>query len=79
MVAQKGCGQSKTPRIQYQALEVCLHKLQKTCESSEASLHIPRIGTGQAGGNWKVIEGMIDEILVSSGTDVTVYDIPPKN
>jgi hypothetical protein len=37
---------------------------------------MPRIGAGQAGGNWSVIEELIGDILLTSGIDVTVYDLP---
>ena len=37
---------------------------------------MPRIGTGQAGGDWAIIHEMIDEALVRQGVDVTVYTLP---
>jgi hypothetical protein len=38
-----------------------------------ASVHMPPIGTGHGGGDWKVISELILEELVRKGTKVTVY------
>jgi hypothetical protein len=35
---------------------------------------MPRIGTGLAGGNWAMIEPIIQQQLCNQGLDVTVYD-----
>lgn len=40
-----------------------------------ASVHMPRIGTGLAGGKWEIIEPMIVEELCAHGIEVTVYDL----
>jgi O-acetyl-ADP-ribose deacetylase (regulator of RNase III) len=40
------------------------------------SIHMPRMGAGLAGGKWSIIEAIINETLVASGFDVTVYDLP---
>ena len=42
------------------------------------SIHMPRIGTGAAGGTWEAIVEIIDECLVAEGFIVTVYDVPPR-
>ena len=76
MIAQHGYGQSPKPRIRYTALRDCLHKLQEFALSKGASVHMPRIGTGYAGGNWLYILELIDEALTSNGIDVTVYTVP---
>jgi hypothetical protein len=41
-----------------------------------ASVHMPRIGTGQAGGSWPVVEEIISETLTKVGIKVLVYDLP---
>jgi hypothetical protein len=43
--------------------------------SQGASVHMPRIGTGYAGGNWSYILELIDEILVRNNVDVTIYTL----
>ena len=79
LVAQKGYGPSARPRIQYGALDVALQKVrEKLEEAGVRTVQMPKIGTGQAGGNWRVIEGMIRERLVSAGFDVRVIELPPR-
>ncbi|MBZ5516108.1 MAG: ImmA/IrrE family metallo-endopeptidase [Acidobacteriia bacterium] len=46
MVAQHGVGPSRTPRIRYGALARCLEQLADHAKSVGASVHMPRIGTG---------------------------------
>ncbi len=76
MIAQRGYGESMKPRIRYDALRDCLQKLKDIALSRGASVHMPRIGTGYAGGNWSYILELIDEILVRNNVDVTIYTIP---
>lgn len=74
MVAQAGYGPSKNPRLRYEALGVCLGQLATEAEKRGARVHMPRIGTGQAGGRWSVVSGLIDEQLAARGVPVTIYD-----
>lgn len=53
IVAQHGYGDSPSPRIRYSALEVGLEKLAEYATTTESSVHMPRIGTGNARGSWK--------------------------
>ncbi|ACY13246.1 protein of unknown function DUF955 [Haliangium ochraceum DSM 14365] len=76
MIAQKGYGPSKTPRIRYAALRSCLAELAIQANNRNASVHMPRIGTGQAGGVWSIIADLVNDTLCRSGIDVFVYDRP---
>jgi O-acetyl-ADP-ribose deacetylase (regulator of RNase III) len=76
LVAQHGIGPSRTPRVRYGALEACLQKLAVQAVSTGASVHMPRIGTGEAGGSWDIISEIVQENLCRNGIDVTVYDLP---
>jgi hypothetical protein len=76
MVAQHGYGESTKPRIRYMALRECLYQLKEVALDRGAQVHIPRIGTGYAGGNWGYILELIDEILVRNGIEVTIYTLP---
>ncbi len=76
MVAQKGYGESKGPRIRYTALEKCLTEVAEEARKKQASVHMPRIGTGSGGGSWPLIEAIIIDRLISPGVAVTVYDLP---
>ena len=77
MVAQEGYGSSGgRPRIRYAALVETLDRLYEIASKQRANVHMPRIGTGQAGGNWELIRDMIDERLVRRGIRVFVYTLP---
>ncbi|MEN6428392.1 MAG: ImmA/IrrE family metallo-endopeptidase [Phycisphaerales bacterium] len=76
MISQQGYGESTKPRIRYEALEKCLSHLAEEAIKFRASVHMPRIGSGQAGGSWWVIRELIDATLVKRGISVTVYELP---
>jgi Zn-dependent peptidase ImmA (M78 family)/O-acetyl-ADP-ribose deacetylase (regulator of RNase III) len=78
MIAQHGYGPSDRPRIRYGALNECFIALSKAAHDFSATVHMPRIGTGYAGGNWNVISELIEETLISQGIEVTVYDLPGR-
>ena len=76
LVAQHGYGPSPRPRIRYGALRDCLLRVSEIARGLNASVHMPRIGTGQAGGSWPVVEEIISETLTKVGIRVVVYDLP---
>jgi O-acetyl-ADP-ribose deacetylase (regulator of RNase III) len=77
MIAQTlGWSSLQGPPIRYEALSECLHKLAQNAKIYNASVHMPRIGAGLAGGSWSKIEEIIKESLVDEGVSVTVYDLP---
>lgn len=78
LVAQAGFGPTKKPRIQYRALKTALARVATFASKENASVHMPRIGTGAAGGNWNTIKDMVEEIFTGSGLEVIIYDLPPK-
>ncbi|MDD9979806.1 MAG: ImmA/IrrE family metallo-endopeptidase [Gammaproteobacteria bacterium] len=79
LVAQRGYGGSVASRIQYGALDVALRNARdRLREAGVRLVQMPKIGTGQAGGNWRIIEGLIRERLVSAGFEVRVIDLPPR-
>lgn len=63
------------PPIRYDALAECLGRLAEHAVERTASVHMPRIGAGLAGGDWERIEGIILEQLLPH-VSVTVYDLP---
>jgi len=66
MVAQWGYRTgSKGPPIRYEALRSCLEKVAEEALLRKASVHMPRIGTGLAGGKWERIEPLIEEALAN--------------
>jgi O-acetyl-ADP-ribose deacetylase (regulator of RNase III) len=76
LVAQHGVGRSRLPRVRYGALEKCLHKLADYALTTGASVHMPRIGTGEAGGSWELVGEIVEDTLCQKRVDVTVYDLP---
>lgn len=71
MLAQKGFGGEA---VKYDHLRTCLAKVREHAKSQNASVHMPRIGTGLGGGTWNKIEPIIEEELTNQGVEVTVYD-----
>jgi O-acetyl-ADP-ribose deacetylase (regulator of RNase III) len=74
LVSQHGFGKPTSgPRLKYGALFSALEKVSELAKKRDAAVHMPRIGTGEAGGSWNIIRGIIEETLVSKGVRVTVY------
>lgn len=76
MIAQRGYGPSVRPRIRYSALRECLEKVAELAQMWNATVHMPRIGSGQAGGHWNIIQELIEDSLIWKGVEVTIYDLP---
>jgi O-acetyl-ADP-ribose deacetylase (regulator of RNase III) len=75
MVGQRGIKRgSSGPPIRYEAVAECLQKVAAKARELGASVHMPRIGCGLAGGEWSRVEPLIEQHLVSVGVAVTVYD-----
>jgi O-acetyl-ADP-ribose deacetylase (regulator of RNase III) len=75
MVAQHGIRTgSNGPPIRYPAVEACLTTVAAQALRLEASVHMPRIGCGLAGGRWELIEPIVVRTLCDAGVAVTVYD-----
>jgi len=79
LVAQRGYGPSEFPRIRYAALEACLHRVANEAIAKKATVHLPRIGSGDARGSWPLIEGLLCDEFVGRGITTTVYDLPPRS
>jgi O-acetyl-ADP-ribose deacetylase (regulator of RNase III) len=76
MIAQHGYGPSRKPRIRYSALRNALAHLAQVALREGASVHMPRIGAGEARGSWDAIEELIASSLSPARVPVTVYDLP---
>ena len=75
MLGQRGTKRgSSGPPIRYDALASCLASVSAKALELGASVHMPRIGCGLAGGDWAKVEPLIDEQLGTRGVAVTVYD-----
>lgn len=60
--------------IRYDAVLEGLDKVAKFALGKRATVHMPRIGCGLAGGTWDRIEPLITESLTAHNVDAYVYD-----
>ncbi|MEU6763080.1 macro domain-containing protein [Streptomyces sp. NPDC046853] len=75
MIGQHGMRTgSKGVPVRYEAIDTALAALADKAVELEASVHMPRIGCGLAGGKWSRVEPLIARRLVERGVAVTVYD-----
>jgi O-acetyl-ADP-ribose deacetylase (regulator of RNase III) len=75
MIGQHGTRLGRSgPPIRYEAIRACLEKRTAEVYKLSASLHMPRIGCGLAGGTWEQVEPLIQETLCRANVSVTVYD-----
>jgi len=73
MVAQEGTRAHQGQRpLRYGSLHVCLEEVQKFAEGISATIHMPRIGAGLAGGEWPVIKSIIANTMK---VDTYVYTL----
>ncbi|XKK39348.1 macro domain-containing protein [Nocardiopsis sp. ARC36] len=76
MVAQHGMGRgSGGPPIRYDAVAACLRALAAHALHLRATVHMPRIGCGLAGGKWSRVQPLVESELLDRGIGVTVYDV----
>lgn len=59
------------PPIRYDAIRTALIEVNRHAILTGSSIHMPRIGAGLSGGDWKIIEQIIKEVIT---VPVTVYD-----
>lgn len=75
MIGQHGLkAGSKGPPVRYDAIEQCLGAVAAKARELNASVHMPRIGCGLAGGTWEKIEPLILAQLGERDVEVWVYD-----
>lgn len=76
MVAQRGIKTgSKGVPIRYDSVREALRKVAIKAKELNASVHMPRIGCGLAGGKWEQIQPIIIDELCSNDIQVFIYDI----
>ncbi len=62
------------PPVRYDAIREGLKKVALEAQRLRASVHMPRIGCGLAGGDWQTVGKIVEEELVNAGVPVIVYD-----
>lgn len=71
----RSSGNAKSPApIRYDAVRQGLTAVAKYAVKNTASVHMPRIGCGLAGGTWDEIEPIIMDTLIKSNVATYVYD-----
>jgi len=76
MLCQQGVGTSKR-RISYTYLTLCLVRVFQSASKMNCSVHMPRIGSGLAGGDWQKIKEKIASVHEEMGCkfDVFIYTL----
>ncbi|MGL4609113.1 MAG: macro domain-containing protein [Trueperaceae bacterium] len=76
MIGQRGIktGRSTGVPVRYEAIDKCLEALTKEALKLGASIHMPRIGCGLAGGKWEKVEPLIIKNLCEQDIEVFIYD-----
>jgi O-acetyl-ADP-ribose deacetylase (regulator of RNase III) len=69
-------GPGDVPPVRYAAMRQALRRVATFAREYAASVHMPRIGCGLAGGSWDVVGPMVEQTFCEAGVDVTVYDLP---
>ena len=67
-----GCDAAGLPPIRYSAVRAALKSVNDLATQINATLHMPRIGCGLAGGRWEDIEKIIKEVVT---VNTYVYDL----
>jgi len=74
IIGQRGLRSRRRRKVVvYDAVREGLVRVRKLAKSI-ATVHMPRIGCGLAGGDWSVMEKIVQEELADHGIPVTVYD-----
>lgn len=76
MIGQHGIRKTgSSPPIRYDAVKMALETVGKKALETTASVHLPRIGCGLAGGYWDKIEPLIEKQICDKRVVVFVYDL----
>jgi O-acetyl-ADP-ribose deacetylase (regulator of RNase III) len=77
MIGQRDVKNNKdgVPPVRYDAIAKALEKVAAFAAEKNASVHMPRIGCGLAGGTWDKMEPVIIQELINREVPVTVYDL----
>ena len=77
MIGQRNIRSDKngTAPIRYDAVRTALQKVVAFARKNNATVHMPRIGCGLAGGRWETISSIIEQEICGQGVPVTVYDL----
>lgn len=76
LVGQRGIGHDEDglPPVRYEAIEAGMGTVVEYATVLKATVHMPRMGCGLAGGQWDQVEAAIKRALNNSDVEVFVYD-----
>lgn len=74
-ITQECYGRDGIRYVNYEALSRCFEQIARL-KGANMKIHIPTIGAGLGGGNWKIISTIIDETI--GHLDVTCWTLPTK-
>ena len=78
LIGQMGLrGPGNEVPVRYDAIRQGLETVAEHAQKHHATVHMPRMGCGLAGGSWDEIEAIINDVMPD--IRVRVYDIPPRN
>lgn len=75
LIGQHGLARPGYVPVRYDAIADGLRRSATAAVARGASVHMPRIGCGLAGGTWEEVEPIIDATLTEAGVEVFVYDL----
>ena len=79
LIGQHGMGfRDDLPPVRYEAIRDGLRVVAAKAKELGASVHMPRIGCGLAGGKWEEVEQIVEQELIAVGVAATVYDLPKQ-
>jgi len=79
LIGQHGMGfRGDLPPVRYDAIREGLGAVASKAKELGASVHMPRIGCGLAGGKWEEVEPIVREELTAAGVVTKVYDLPQR-
>jgi O-acetyl-ADP-ribose deacetylase (regulator of RNase III) len=64
--------------VRYDAICTGLTDVARFAAGHRATVHMPRIACGLAGGTWDKVEPLIADTLLAAGVETFVYDLPGK-
>lgn len=64
------------PPVRYEAIRKGLRRVTEEARRLGASVHMPRIGCGLAGGKWEEVGKIVEDEIANRDVSVTVYDLP---
>lgn len=79
LIGQHGYGKPSDPGfpfVRYDALEAGFQGIAGWAALQGATIHMPRVGCGLAGGDWVAVEQLVWDTFGVSNVEVTVYDLP---